>query len=448
MNQLKFVVQRRRFGLGVLVLDATDSEHSVVPNIRNAIGKIPLVVVWNKIDLMPRFNRYDQVAMSKSIKKNVRPIASFAVSAKTQIGLVDLSEYLMQNLKGRDVFIMGAANVGKSTLVKSLAEILAQSIFLKGSVKEAHRRKEQASSLKVTGSHLPGTTLQAVRIPCFSSDRHALWDTPGILNNRSLQYQHFPAHLMEPLSRPERIEIPTKEGGRVYFLKPGYTLLIESTWMRQEIHMDTNDNEHAPSGQDEECVLARIDLVAIDAHCGRPHARPSGAVMAQAYLHPSLRVRMVPISEAPDRATIPTSHIQGIQQKIRKATGHSDAGLEDEYGLPLKAFKDPKHRPDGSFRPGPKERGNNGKYYMDIVFPSLGWIALTNESGFTTIPHCVDGSVFSKRKSIYPTNLLSIMDEEGLEHQYEPEAMAEEGRERIRRAAREGRHSVSSAHTL
>ena len=26
-----------------------------------------------------------------------------------------------------------------------------------------------------------GTTLQAIRVPCFSSHRHALWDTPGIL---------------------------------------------------------------------------------------------------------------------------------------------------------------------------------------------------------------------------------------------------------------------------
>jgi hypothetical protein len=41
--------------------------------------------------------------------------------------------------------------------------------------------------LSWAGDASPGTTLQAVCIPCFSLDRHALWDTPGIISKERRQ---------------------------------------------------------------------------------------------------------------------------------------------------------------------------------------------------------------------------------------------------------------------
>jgi GTPase SAR1 family protein len=411
-DQLKLIVSRRRFGLCIVVVDVTDSEHTAVRNLRDAIGKTGAVLVWNKVDLLPRFGSHEKRVFEKKLK-NFSFINSFACSAETGYGLGSLAQFILENLGGRDVFCVGAANVGKSTLVKKLSEMIAQSVYLKGSGRQANRRRELTSSLKVTGSSLPGTTLQAVRVPCFGSHRHALWDTPGIINKRAIQYHIFPSHLMEPLTRPGKIDIPTMENGLACQLRHGYSILVQSTWMLGE------------DGQGEECVLARVDLI----DCGDE----GRSIYAQAYLHPSLQVRVVLTSEAPDRAVIPSPHIRRIQEKIRDATKNKETGLADAYSEPLKPFIHDKEKfPSGELITGASEMNLSGRFRMDVVFASLGWIAFTHGQSFKVIPHCVQGSVFSKRKSVYPTSF----DEESVDDEWEEQQVDVD----LRRAAELGRH--------
>lgn len=513
----------------------------------------------------------------------------FAVSAVTGKGIPALAERLLQTLGGKDVFVVGCANVGKSTLVQRLAGVIASAAYLKG--KRGTSRRELCNDLAVTGSHLPGTTLQAVRIPCFPSDLHALWDTPGIINRKAVQYSLFPVHIMEPMARPDPIPLPSRDAGTEGQWRPGYSILIEAAWMDdldgdssaeqavrdilnggsnknnetestgekkdtnegvaennveneplvqniaaaeedQEKEEEGDDDEQKDDGKDDQnneededddddedddesnqereeddeddsdesdkqsddddddsdeddmkmkrrkaalekrrkviaaakerrklrleqesakkkekiverkppknhsgpCVLGRIDLISVD----------SGySIFAQAYLHPSLRLRIVPTSEAPEHATVPTKYLSVIRKRMQEAAGQKNAvatKLKEEYSIPLKPFIVPPQ--NGEFKPSPKEFNENYQtYYMDVVFASLGWISLSHRHSFTLKPYCIDGSVYSKRPALYPTNLASSMEKNEVEDDPFYGMTEEEIHNRLRQAARMGRHS-------
>ena len=404
-DQLQYIVNRRRFGLALMVVDVTDAEHTVVKNLRRIIRKTPVILIFNKVDLMPRFSHSDRTKLERKIQKShgITLAGSYAVSAATGQGMLALAIGLLERLRGRDVFCLGAANVGKSTLVQRLARICSKHLYLKGSAGAANKRRSAIENMSVTTSHLPGTTLQAVRIPCFPSKGHALWDTPGIINSRAVQYSLFPSHLMEPLTRPEAIPLPTKENGRVINdFRPGQSILIEADWMKT--FEEETDGSNAPKP----CILARLDLLDSSQH---------RKVYVQAFLHPSLKVYTVPTEDAPDEATIPETYIAEIQQTLKQSHRNKQAGddqthgLKDSYSLPLAKYTSP-NNPEGSFTTSNDVLRQNGKYAMDITFASLGWLGLTDGNEFSVAPWCVKGSIFSKRMSLYPVQMAKVVEDQ------------------------------------
>lgn len=598
-NQLQHIVGRRRYGLCIVVVDSTDPEHSAVKNLRKMIGKkTPVWLVMNKIDLVPKMDSraFRMLTTRISSIMDLNTVHnSFRVSSITGSGIFDLAERLLLTLGGKDVFIVGCANVGKSTLVHRLAGTIATAAYLKG--RRGQTRRDLCNNLPITGSHLPGTTLQAVRIPCFSSDRHALWDTPGIINRKAIQYSLFPVHIMEPMARPEVIPLPNKEAGTQGHWRNGYSVLIEAAWMDSDEDKNSNsildpvgdrrsigekmidsisedivvsddeyddgessedsdedskemelrlkdekamsmdeedqggveheepeekleksmnvansendtsgnetvDDKNATSGDvdtiqsrkrkaayekkmaiiaaakerrrlkelqensdgsDETegtkqstkdtkpknasnnmrrgpCVLGRIDLLNVE---------NGDSVYAQAFLHPSLRIRIVPTDEAPDHATVPSHYLATVRRRMEEASGKRGAvatKLKQSYSIPLKAFL--ANTGNGEVIPGDKEYNEAyDSYYMDVVFASLGWIAISHRGKFTVVPHCVEGSVYSKRPSIYPTNIATRIQNNEV---YEDlgsfaDLSEEEAMERLRDAAKQGRHAGGSS---
>lgn len=163
VKQLGHIVSRRRFGMCLIVADATDPEHSAPKNVRRSIGKVPCVLVLTKCDLMPRMQKRDMRNIKQCIQKitGMNFFGTFAVSAHTGSGILEFSEFLLKNIRGRDVFCVGSANVGKSTLVQRLAATIAPNIYMRGSSYKANKRKKTLQDIPVTASNLPGTTLQA-----------------------------------------------------------------------------------------------------------------------------------------------------------------------------------------------------------------------------------------------------------------------------------------------
>lgn len=74
----------------------------------------------------------------------------------------------MTEREGRDVFLLGAANVGKSAFLKSLLPLVSPAA---------------PRNLPISAS-TPGTTLSLLPIDCFSGGSQ-LYDTPGDEPSRS-----------------------------------------------------------------------------------------------------------------------------------------------------------------------------------------------------------------------------------------------------------------------
>ncbi|CAG9765905.1 unnamed protein product [Ceutorhynchus assimilis] len=157
----------------VLIVDLTDFPCSIWPGIADILGpKAPLVVVGNKVDLLPKDDRYylkrvkdvllDNLKMNGFGSANIKHIE--LISAKTGFGVENLISALQKvwRYKG-DVYLIGSTNVGKS----SLYNILLQSDFC----------KIQAADLiqRATTSPWPGTTLNLLKFPVARLSGHRMY---------------------------------------------------------------------------------------------------------------------------------------------------------------------------------------------------------------------------------------------------------------------------------
>lgn len=388
-EQLTKIVNRRRFGFAIKVIDATDITGSMIASIRNSIKSLPIILVVNKIDLLPtRVNHFQLNAWKRTAMKcGLSVISVIPVSAENGDGVLDLAKAVLEKLQGRDVFVVGAANVGKSTLVKKISKILGEVAYMK-----RKSRRDTVKNLQTTISHLPGTTLQAVRIPCFSSPKHALWDTPGIINDSALTYHLFPSRIMEPLALSSRIV-----SGRSNVLLPGSSVLLMAPWLKSSY--DDVERSEGP-------VLARIDNTG------------NTGIRFAPFTREPIHVQMVRTNRAPEQASVSLEN-------------------EESIVVPLVKFS--------SIRPDPERSG------IDVEFSSLGWVSFYDRDGAISLqPWIVQKSRWSKRDSnMYPTNLLQQLEESpnGRFQPYVPperdvlEVLDKETFRNLRNIQREGRHN-------
>lgn len=151
------------FALAILLVDLMDFPGSIWPNIIDIIGeKRPVVVVGNKVDLLPQ----DSANYLKHIRKSLESALIDAglsranikyvglISSQTGFGIEDLitSLYTIWANKG-DVYLLGNANVGKTTLFNALLG----SDYCKIRARSLIRR--------ATSSAWPGTTLRMLKFP-------------------------------------------------------------------------------------------------------------------------------------------------------------------------------------------------------------------------------------------------------------------------------------------
>lgn len=146
------------------IVDLFDFEGSLITGIARFAGSNPIVLVVNKVDLLPKavnHNRIINWIKKQASEYGLKPVEIILCSAKKNIGFERVIEALNKHRHGRDVYVVGATNVGKSTLINRLIRDFSELDDL------------------LTTSRYPGTTLDLIEIP-LEDGKHMI-DTPGIV---------------------------------------------------------------------------------------------------------------------------------------------------------------------------------------------------------------------------------------------------------------------------
>lgn len=209
-RKLLFPLRQKKAVILALV-DLFDFSGSVLPELDQIAGENPVILAANKADLLPsemgqtraenwvrRELEYQQVKSIANIGGAVR-----LVSCKTGFGIPAMMEKArkLADEMECDIYVVGAANAGKSTLVNYLLDEANRS-----SNREKYGGKRRAGNANkwkgsLTTSPLPGTTLQFIKIDLGGG--MSLYDTPGLL---------VPGCLTERLTPEElKIVVPKKQ---------------------------------------------------------------------------------------------------------------------------------------------------------------------------------------------------------------------------------------------
>lgn len=195
----------------VAILSDAKAEDALVVYVLNAfcltgslldgIGKyLPdnVLVVVNKRDVLPKAYSDEflkQYVTMKLKPEGIQPKDILLTSTSKGVNIDQMMEDINKLRNGKNVYFIGAYQVGKSSLINSL-------------LKEFHNSTEKM----ITTSPYPGTTLDVISIP-LDNDSY-IYDTPGIYNPKSIVSFIEPEIVKYVIPRteirPERY--PTKDG--------------------------------------------------------------------------------------------------------------------------------------------------------------------------------------------------------------------------------------------
>lgn len=115
--------------LMIQLVDILDIKGSLLPKARHLFGNKDVMLVVNKGDLLPeksgirRLMRRIQTEAKVAGIENIKAV--YLVSAMKGIGMKEIVDDVKKFRQGRDVCVVGAANVGKSTFLNSLMKFLS-----------------------------------------------------------------------------------------------------------------------------------------------------------------------------------------------------------------------------------------------------------------------------------------------------------------------------------
>lgn len=187
----------------VKVVDLFDFDGSWLSGMPRFIGDNQVLLVGNKVDLLPKAVKRVKVMkwMQRRAKEyGLKPVDVKLMSAESGEAIAETAEAIEKYREGKDVYIVGCTNVGKSTFINRL-------------LKEFGAGDQPL----ITTSNIPGTTLDMIDVPL--DETSTLYDTPGIINH------HQMAHLVS--KQDLKTISPKKEvKPKIYQLKNQQTLFF------------------------------------------------------------------------------------------------------------------------------------------------------------------------------------------------------------------------------
>jgi len=155
----------------VKIVDIFDFNGSWLPGLQRFVGNNPVLLIGNKADILPKSVKPSKLIhwmKQESRELGLKPIDVLLVSASKGRFMRDAVEAIEKYRNGKDVYVVGSTNVGKSTFINRIIKEVAG----EGDV--------------ITTSHFPGTTLDMIEIPL--DDGQAIIDTPGIINHHQMAH--------------------------------------------------------------------------------------------------------------------------------------------------------------------------------------------------------------------------------------------------------------------
>lgn len=155
----------------VNVVDIFDLEGTLVANLNELFPNKDIILVANKFDLF-----LDSVKVTKIKNYLQEYLKANGISVKSAIiissfknnDIIRLINEIEKHQYGRDVYLFGYTNVGKSSIINKITS------FLKGKYP------------KITVSNAVSTTLDIIKLPL--PNKTFIYDMPGIVNDHQLSY--------------------------------------------------------------------------------------------------------------------------------------------------------------------------------------------------------------------------------------------------------------------
>lgn len=217
---------REKDAVIIALVDLFDFNGSILPELDSIAGHNPVILAANKADLLP--SKMGQLRVENWVRREldfmgIKSLANIGgavrlVSCKTGFGVSDMLKKVRDLADDRDcdVYIVGAANAGKSTL---LNRMLQSSNDIDKQKKRRKKRAGNANANKgvITTSPLPGTTLKFIKVDLGNGRK--MYDTPGLLVPGTLTTRLTPAEL--------KMVVPKKPVEAVTFrVEPGKCVLV------------------------------------------------------------------------------------------------------------------------------------------------------------------------------------------------------------------------------
>ena len=157
--------------LVVNVIDIFDFNGSVIPGLPRFVSGNDVLLVGNKKDILPKSvkpGKISQWLMERAHEEGLRPVDVVLTSAQNKHAIKEVIDKIEHYRKGRDVYVVGVTNVGKSTLINAIIQEIT------------------GDQNVITTSRFPGTTLDKIEIPL--DDGSYIYDTPGIIHRHQMAH--------------------------------------------------------------------------------------------------------------------------------------------------------------------------------------------------------------------------------------------------------------------
>ncbi|KAL9643108.1 hypothetical protein ABK040_003908 [Willaertia magna] len=262
----------------IYIIDLFDPFGSIIPNFKDIIGdKHSVLIVANKVDyLLKGKSKYSRdggndLSENERIKiKNYKRLEEWVrrtlkkdfnlfttleereqlvgveiVSSTTGTGMRELHEKMNKYRKGSDVYVVGCANVGKSTFINQL-------------FRQQQSTRSQRS-IQITTSSLPGTTLKTISFPIISEngERANLFDTPGVVNKHQKLFTEYLKYEDWKYIIPH----PDKINPRFVRLRPGRCFYLAGLFRLDYIENKVEKEEW------DRCVFSVYGSTQLSIHC-------------------------------------------------------------------------------------------------------------------------------------------------------------------------------------